>query len=166
MENRTFVWSILSSAPHNRGVHMPKWLPESQLESATFFPGIPVESATFVFSGIPGIPGNPGNPRFFFLWNPGILETWNPGILESRNLGIPESQNPVAVFWNPCRVTKLLSFGYQIKRSKVNFHHRNRIAILKVNFCCGNQYNRISYVGMFHKIWGKSTVANSSCYNY
>ena len=75
---------------------MPKWLPESQLESATFFPGIPVESATFIFSGIPGIPGIPGNPRFFFSgilesWNSGILETWNPGILESWNPRIPES---------------------------------------------------------------------------
>ena len=144
---------------------MPNWLPESQLESATFLPGIPVESATF-------FQWNPRNPLesqdFFFLWNPGnleswkhgilesrnpgILETWNPGIPESRNVGNPESRNPVAVFWNPCRVTKLLSFGYQIKWSKVNFHHRNRIAILKVNLCCGNQYNTISYVGMFHKI--------------
>ena len=59
---------------------MPKWLPESQLESATFLPGILVESATFC-SGISGIPLN---PRFFSLCNPGIPdESWNPGILES-----------------------------------------------------------------------------------
>ena len=109
------------------------------------------------FSGIPGIPWN---PRIVFLWNPripesrnpGIVGTWNHGIPESGNLGNPESRNPLAVFWIPCRITKLLSFGYQRKWSKVNFHHRNRIAILKVNFCCGNQYNTISYVGMFHKI--------------
>ena len=99
---------------------------------------------------------NPRNPLesqiFFLLWNPGIQESWNPGIPESRNLGNSDSRNSVAVFWIPCRVTKLLSFGYQIKWSKVNFHHRNRISILKVNFYCGNQYNTISYVGMFHKI--------------
>ena len=96
-------------------------------------------------------------PDFFFSGipesrNPGILGTWNHGIPESGNLGNPDSRNPLAVFWIPCRITKLLSFGYQRKWSKVNFHHRNRIAILKVNFCCGNQYNTISYVGMFHKI--------------
>ena len=99
---------------------MPNWLPESQMESATLFPGIPVESATFFlvesqiffFSGIP-------ESR-----NPGILGTWNHGIPESGNLGNPESRNPLAVFWIPCRITKLLSFGYQRKWSKVNFHHK------------------------------------------
>ena len=71
---------------------MPNWLPDSQMESATFFPGIPVESATF-FSGIPGIPWN---PRFFF--SSGIPESRNPGILESRNRGILEIQTP-GILW-------------------------------------------------------------------
>ena len=133
---------------------MPNWLPLSQMESATFFPGIPVESATFF---LVESQESLGIPDFFFSGIPdsripGILGTWNNGIPQSGNLGNPESRNPLAVFWIPCRITKLLSFGYQRKWSKVNFHHRNRIAILKVNFCCGNQYNTISYVGMFHKI--------------
>ena len=127
----------------DRGVHMPDWLPESQLQSATSLPGILVESATF-FSGISW------NPRVFFF--SGIAESWIPGILASWKPGVPESRNPVAVFWNPCRIPKLISFGYQIKWSKVNFYHRNRNAILKVNFYCGNLYNTISYVGMFYKI--------------
>ena len=124
------------------------------MESATFFPGIPVESATcFLVESQESL----GIPELFFSGipesqNPGILESWEHGIMESRNRGILETQNPLAVFWIPCRITKLLSFGYQRKWSKVNFHHRNRIALLKVNFCFGNQYNTISYVGMFHKI--------------
>ena len=133
-----FFWlSSVDLADISRGVHMPNWLPESQMESATFFRRIPVESATFFQWN----PRNPLESQIFFFSGipdsriPGILGTWNNGIPQSGNLGNPESRNPLAVFWIPCRITKLLSFGYQIKWSKVNFHHRNRIAILKVNFC-------------------------------
>ena len=66
---------------------MPNWLPESQLESATFFSVILVESATF-FSRIPW---NPLESQDFFLCNPGIEESWNPRTLESRNRGIMET---------------------------------------------------------------------------
>ena len=74
----------------------------------------------------------------YVLWNPGIEEYCNLGIPESWKPGVQESRNPVAVFWNPCTIPKLISFGYQIKWSKVNFYHRNLNAILKVNFYCGN----------------------------
>ena len=72
---------------------MPNWLPESQMESATFFPGIPVESATFF---LVESQESLGIPDFFFSGipesrNPGILGTWNHGIPESGNLGNPES---------------------------------------------------------------------------
>ena len=70
---------------------MPIWLPESQMESATFFPGIPVESATsFLVESQESL----GIPDFFFLWNPGIQESWNPGNMESWNPGIGESWKP------------------------------------------------------------------------
>ena len=54
-----------------------------------------------------------------------------------------ETRNPVAVLWNPCIVPKLLSFCYQTQRSKVNFYHRTRKTILKVNFYCGALYRSI-----------------------
>ena len=85
----------ISVNTNDRGVHMPNWLPESQMESATLFPGIPVESATCFLVESLGIPGIPWNPRFcFFLWNPGIQESWNPGNMESWNPGIGESWKP------------------------------------------------------------------------
>ena len=73
---------------------MPNRLPESQLESATFFPGIQVESATFFLVESQESQESLGIPGFFFSlesWKPGILETWNPGIPESWNPRIPES---------------------------------------------------------------------------
>ena len=68
------------------GVHLPNWLPESQLESDIFLPRIQVESATF-FCGILGIPLN---SRFLFF----SLEFRNPGYPESRNPRNMESRNP------------------------------------------------------------------------
>ena len=80
---------------------MPKTLPESLVESATFFTRDSAESATF-FKWDSVESWNPGNLE---SRNPGILETWNPGIPESwkpriRNPGIPETeaQNP-GILW-------------------------------------------------------------------
>ena len=68
------------------------------MESATFFPGIPVESATcFLVESQESL----GIPEYFFSLesqNPGILESWEHGIMESRNRGILETQNP-GILW-------------------------------------------------------------------
>ena len=53
-------------------LHMHNWLPDFQLESATFLPGIQVETATF-FSGIIESRNPSGVSRIPATFFPGIL---------------------------------------------------------------------------------------------
>ena len=84
-------WQQVVSPPP-RGVHMPNWLPLSQLESATFFPGILVESATFFQWN----PRNPLESQVFFY---GIPESWNMmTIFATKNVHLGVSSARCSIF--------------------------------------------------------------------
>ena len=65
-------------------LHMHNWLPDFQLETATFLPGIEIETATFLVES--------RNPRILAE----LVESLPLFFLEShQNPRIPETQNPV-----------------------------------------------------------------------
>ena len=69
---------------------MPNWLPDSQMESATFFSWNPCRICHFF---LVESQESLGIPDFFSPLesrNPGILESWNPGIAESWKFRFPE----------------------------------------------------------------------------